>query len=353
MKLKEEFDNDLVDFHSCAHGGTRDKPTTIWQSKPWFTALSLKCNKQHRHESWQPKQVDGKTVFPTAQEAAYPMLLCERIIHCIYTKAVGDGAVHNENLQQQMQNSSSTHQRRIAMGALPRGNKLKPLVAEFATYRTAFCDPQKQPKQLDSVLKLLPKGARVTHRRLISGEVFRGGATLRASSVRTSDSGGLAQTICAGVEACETVEVCSIGVPGDPIEFLRKAVEAGHPRSLESHLDTLVEEVVDENFHGDPSKLAKGRIEFFCKWHDRAKSLDKEGESMLEGAPEYIQKILSGKRLTLWAEMLKHYNYPDVNLVEDVARGFGLTGWLRKSGVFEPRVKRLSVGILCWSWHAV
>ena len=49
MKLKEEFDNDLVDFHSCAHGGTRDKLTTIWQSKPWFTALSLKCNKQHRH----------------------------------------------------------------------------------------------------------------------------------------------------------------------------------------------------------------------------------------------------------------------------------------------------------------
>ena len=52
-----------------------------------------------------------------------------------------------------------------------------------------------------------------------------------------------------------------------------------------------------------------------------------------------IQKILAGKRLTLWAEMLKHYNYPDVNVVEDVARGFGLTGWLRKSGVFEPRVK--------------
>ena len=32
----------------------------------------------------------------------------------------------------------------------------------------------------------------------------------------------------------------------------------GQPRSLESHLDTLVEEVVDENFPGDPSKLAKG-----------------------------------------------------------------------------------------------
>ena len=61
---------------------------------------------------------------------------------------------------------------------------------------------------------------------------------------------------------------------------------------------------------------------------------------MLEGAPDYIRSILAGKRLTLWAEILKQYDYPDVHLVEDVARGFGLTGWLRKSGVFEPRVKR-------------
>ena len=155
-------------------------------------------------------------------------------------------------------------------------------------------------------------------------EVFLGDASLLASNAQSSDGGGISETVCEGVEAFETVEVCSIGVPGDPIQFLRKAVEAGHPRSLESHLGTLVEEVVDENFHGDLSKLAKRRTEFFCKWHDRAKSLDKNGETMLKGALEYIQKILAGKRLTLWAEMLKHYN---VNLVEDVARGFGLTGW--------------------------
>ena len=79
--------------------------------------------------------------------------------------------------------------------------KLKPLVAEFAIYHTAFCDPQQQPKQLDSVLKSLPKGARVTHRRLISGEVFRGDATLRASNAQSSDGGGLSETVCEGVEA--------------------------------------------------------------------------------------------------------------------------------------------------------
>ena len=96
MELRREFGNDFVEFHSCAHGGTRDKLTAIWQSKPWFTALSLKCDGQHRHESWKPKQMDGKTVFPTSQEAAYPMLLCERIIDCIYAKVVEEGAVQSE-----------------------------------------------------------------------------------------------------------------------------------------------------------------------------------------------------------------------------------------------------------------
>ena len=36
------------------------------------------------------------------------------------------------------------YRRRIATGAFPRETKLKPLVAEFATYHNAFCDPQGQ-----------------------------------------------------------------------------------------------------------------------------------------------------------------------------------------------------------------
>ena len=40
MELKEEFGNDLVDFHSCAHGGTRDDLTTIWLSKPWYIDMN-------------------------------------------------------------------------------------------------------------------------------------------------------------------------------------------------------------------------------------------------------------------------------------------------------------------------
>ncbi len=60
------------------------------------------------------------------------------------------------------------------MGALPRGSKIKPLVSEFQSYELVHCDPKQQPKQLEAMLKKFPKGSRVTHRRLVTGDGFRG-----------------------------------------------------------------------------------------------------------------------------------------------------------------------------------
>ena len=89
------------------------------------------------------------------------------------TQVLKLGAVSNQTFQQQAVLQQSTQQRRIAMGALPRGKKIKRLVSEFQRYETMHCDPQQQPKQVDAKLDKLPKGSRVTHRQLISGDIFR------------------------------------------------------------------------------------------------------------------------------------------------------------------------------------
>ena len=88
---------------------------------------------------------DGKLQFPTSEEAAYPHLLCERIVACVMTQVLKLGAVSIQTFQQQAVLQQSTPQRRIAMGALPRGKKIKPLVSEFQKYETMHCDPQQQP----------------------------------------------------------------------------------------------------------------------------------------------------------------------------------------------------------------
>ena len=46
-KIRSRFGGNFVTFHACAHGGTRDKSTSIWQSHKFFDSLELKCDKKH------------------------------------------------------------------------------------------------------------------------------------------------------------------------------------------------------------------------------------------------------------------------------------------------------------------
>ena len=261
LKIQKEFGDNFVTFHACAHGGTRDKSTSIWQSQHYFDSLALKCDRKHSHASWRPAMKDGRLQFPTAEEAAYPHLLCERIIACVMTQVLKMGAVSIESFHKQIELQQSTQQRRIAMGALPRGNKIKPLVAEFQRYDTLPCDPQQQPKQIDAKLRSYPKGARVTHRRLINGDEFRGSEVFLK----------LGQADRAVFTQCESVEICTVGVPAEPLVFLDRAIEAGHPRGVEVHVEEFIHNAVIENFHSPPYELAKKRLTFFKRWQERAK----------------------------------------------------------------------------------
>ncbi len=43
---------------------------------------------------------DGKMQYPTAEEACYPYLFCERIIACVLTEVRKMGAIHIDKFQQ-------------------------------------------------------------------------------------------------------------------------------------------------------------------------------------------------------------------------------------------------------------
>ena len=160
-KIRTNFGGNFVTFHACAHGGTRDKSTSIWQSQSYFDSLELRCDKKHSHASWRPVVKDGKLQFPTSEEAAYPHLLCERIVACVMTQVLKLGAVSIQTFQQ--------HNSRHRKGALQWGRchvarKSNLWCQNFKGNETMHCDPQQQPKQIDAKLDKLPKGSRVTHR---------------------------------------------------------------------------------------------------------------------------------------------------------------------------------------------
>ena len=72
-------------------------------------------------------------------------------------------------------------------------------------------------------------------------------------------------------------------------------------------------------------KLRCRRLKAMC---DMAQELQHQEEQEQAGLEPHLRNILKGKRLRLFETLLTSIDYPDKGLVQDMKRGFRLTGWL-------------------------
>ena len=329
-----------VDFHNCMHGGARNKLTTWWATQDVFGELSILCDGRHEHAKWNPKPVGKHLSFPTAEEAAYPLLLCKRLIALLLTYARHMGAEQHNTLQEQLPASTVTSHRWI-LNMLPRGKRMKPLVSEFQDYKQFAIDSVADPDKT-GLFDNLPKGARIVQRRLQWGKFrvdehacfwFSG-----EKSFEIDKGSPLLDRHQAGEEI--HAEIVTVGIPRSPWDFLERAVNAGHPRTIAIHLNEAVTQMLHENFAEEQYHVVKTRALFLRKWTQRCKELTADEQSLHQSLEPHLQHVLQGKRLLLFKEMLQELQYPDTELVDTICSGFPLTGWLPKSNVFPTCLKR-------------
>ena len=84
---------EAVYFDACAHGSSRDKRTKLLATSDLFSTLAIDCPGDHKHASWQPFRGEHGVVFPTAMEAEYPPLLCNRMAECVRQSAAHMGVI--------------------------------------------------------------------------------------------------------------------------------------------------------------------------------------------------------------------------------------------------------------------
>ena len=97
----------------------------------------------------------------------------------------------------------------------------------------------------------------------------------------------------------------------------------GLPFWLESEeQDTGNHNAILANFHRAPRLLAKERVEFVKKYTALAKELKAEELKLRYNMPDHIRVLMKEKRLALWGRMLTDLQYPDVDLIQDICRGF-------------------------------
>ena len=269
LKLFDKYPGHFTVLQHCMHGGTRDKKSKFWSYNPRkpdtniLESLGILCDGQHQHDSWKPRWVNGKLFFPTAEEAAYPTILCQRFASICLDEAKCRGLSPCQSLQQQLMVDPSVGKRNL-FAAQSRGNKLKQVLAEYGREVTAAIPVGYQ--YIEKLLQEFPKGTNVIHRQLHWG--FTRDEWRRKSS-----------TLASPIEEGAHFEVLTLRIPRDPADFIKDAHEIGHPRRAFARVPALMREVLEEVFLGDPFEIKSKRANFLKKWM-KSNSEQKSSNSM-------------------------------------------------------------------------
>ena len=201
--------------------GTRNKNWSYNPRKPetnLLESLGILCDGLHQHESWKPRWVNGKLFFPTAEEAAYPTSLCQRLASICLVESKCCGLSPCQSLQQQLLVDPSVSKRNL-FAAQSRGNKLKQVLTEYGKEFSAVIPVGYQPTE--KLSQQFPKGTDIIQRRLHWG--FARDAW-RTSAWRNSNSW------VAPFEEGAHFKVLTLRILRDPEDFIKDASEMGHPR---------------------------------------------------------------------------------------------------------------------------
>ena len=206
----------FVKFHNCCHGGARPKLTAFWPTG--LTALQFFATAPMFINLWRPLIKDRHLHFVTGEEAAYPPLLCQRIVSATLQNLCAADPFQDTFWTQAQAGDAAVH--RVILGKQPRGNKLKPLVAEFGCYKSCVF-PARDVTFLDSCIQKCPKGSRVTSRR-----IFKWGIVQSDMDCSDFEISNLLRP--GSVDADSLVEVCHIGIPCIPEEFVLSNCTCNH-----------------------------------------------------------------------------------------------------------------------------
>ena len=311
--------------HLCCHGDGRPRPYQLATSQKGWDSLGLKCTPDHKHKPWVPRR-------PGDPPLGLPELLGQRVLSLVKAPLVAKGVQEFVTLED-TRAQQSTFEGRLAMNALPRGKKNFPMVREFVHFKFVV-GPLDPALHDESLLKDLPKGARV-----LSRLAFHGGCEEACKTLGTSLKD--VKLLWEGSQG----ELIKIGLPSDPDDFLQRAVQAGHPRDGNMHVSKLVVQAIQANFIDPPSQTANERAKTLKQWTERAKQLESKEEQLHSSLPEHLKPLLKGKRLMLWQEMNEAAGSPDDKLITHMCEGFRLTGWLSQGGLFSPKVRPPSFSV--------
>ena len=267
-------------FAACQHGGSRDKQTKLLATPNLFEVLAAECQGDHQHASWQPKLVNGQLEFPTALEAEYPKLLCDRMAECVVEqlRQLGRTWTIDPSIQTLLK-------RQVGIQTV----KTPQLLAEFSHFSHL-----EEPYNDDS-------------HKLIAAPITTGDETEQQTKRRRT--------------------TYKYGVLRSPETFLQESLKLDHPIDGESRLQHPTKQAIDFVVDNDPIQVAKERIEFIASVKRWKKELASDELSLKKTLDPTISDRHSTKNILLFKKLLEVTDFDDTEVVDLLLRGVPLVGY--------------------------
>jgi hypothetical protein len=313
-----------VKFHNCMFGGRRNKGTTLATNMPEMQNMNKLCDGGHEHAPWG-LAFSRQRAFATADECEYPDILCSEVARLVVAATTDAHARAEANAPQtphQVDDLPSGTKPAWATGKQTRKRLSYDVVQEYKAILTIPEGPELSPGvTLAKPLKLA------------DGKVVpKGSKCLRAPDLQ-GDSGGV-----------------RVGVHWTESEFVQMAMSAKHPFDELPHVhDDVARAIFRVATEG--AKRVGERCKLEClRWANTAASLTAAEAALHQAMPPEVAKVLEGKNLLTFREMLKEVSYADRELAGDLATGFRITGDLGVSEAFEKRPVVVEGKAVSWLW---
>lgn len=249
------------DFQQCMHGGTRPVWRRWCSNVPQLSVLCLQCDGKHVHDKFHvSKSVDGTVKFSTADEATYPLILCQRVSQCILENLLLKGYTKMPATMEEADSEPMAKRLRLraTVGLLVKGNRLPQVISEFEHIRPL---PACKSKVVGTKFTVLIDDVSV------EAKVLR--------FERGSDG--------------QDVAVC--GLYRSPESFVKAAEALVHPLDMPS---TVSDEMLNNIFWTlttTPAEIKKFREWELAKMRIRARILEDQEKALHSGMPEAVQKV--------------------------------------------------------------
>ena len=317
----------VIDFAQCAHGGDRPVRRRWVTNIRTLVALRVDCpgvSATHHHKPFAISKTLSGWKFSTAEEATYPLLLCQRyrdyVIPVVGTPpnvadfAPSDRRSSKRPLSPEQQESDSVqHQHhktmlRASIGFFIRGNKFPALVPEFLEKRDM------QHPAAPGTRFVTPDG--------------RQAKILKSNGDQAAGS------------QLDTKEIsATVGLYRTPAEFIQVAKETRHPIDMHTFLPECVVANIFYLLTTAPEIVAKERLSRIQQMRAWALELRPANDEILKAMPPQQAHVVQDKHFALLKKMIEHIDYPDKTIVDDLIRGTLLTGEMPASHVFPRRSK--------------